>query len=251
MKKPLTAIAKQASYRIVLPLCCLTLLLTACGGTATLEQPSNGNGSASQAAPGTAPIASPSTASSSAASNPQTHVEKLKFKRDDGSEAFAIKFKADGAKLVDGSDQEIVRLKLDENQKIKIKAPDEKTLGYIISKGDYWKIENAEQTQELFVLRRQDDGDYKLEDGNDQPLYRIKARDYGFEVETTDKQSLYKIKVKGKKTSLRNANDETVLSTKSPIAPAAMASFGLDQLSQAQQAALAFAVNLAEDSSEN
>lgn len=250
MKKQLTAIAKQASHRLILPLCCLTLLsLTACdSGSSTLEQPVSDTGTSSQPASNTA---SSTIASSTAASNPQSSVEKLKFKRDDGSEAFSLKFKPDGAKLVDGSDQEIARLKLDESQKVKIKGPDETVLGYVVSKGGYWKIENAEQTQELFILRRQDDGDYKLEDGNDQPLYRIKARDYGFEIETPEKQSLYKVKVKGEKTSLRNASDETVISTKSPIAPAAMASFGLDQLSQEQQAALAFAVNLTEGPQEN
>lgn len=238
MKKLITAIATQTPSGIALPILCLTLLsLTACGGTSTPEGPIADAGTLGQSAPDAAP--------SPTASNPESSVENLKFKRDDGSEAFSLKFKSDGAKLVDSSDQEIARLNLDENQKVKIKTPDETVLGYVISQDGYWKVENAEQTQELFILRRQDDGDYKLEDGNDQELYRIKARDYGFEIETPDKQSLYKIKVKGEKTSLRNASDETVISTKSPMATIAMACFGLDGLSQEQQVALAFAVNLA------
>lgn len=239
MQQKFIEIAKQASYKIALPMGCLALLsFTACGGQSTLEQPT--------AAPDLSSQSAPEPVSSTTATAPQSSVEKLKFKRDDGSEAFSLKFKTDGAKLVDGSDQELARLNLDDSQKVKIKGPDDAVLGYVVSKEGYWKIENAEQTQELFILRRQDDGDYKLEDGNDQPLYRIKARDYGFEIETPDKQSLYKVKVNGEKTSLRDANDATVLSTKSPIVPAAMASFGLDQLSPEQQAALAFAVNLGE-----
>ena len=175
----------------------------------------------------------------------QASAEKLKFKRDDGSEAFSIKFRADGAKLVDGDDQEIARFTLDESGKVKIKDPSDAVLGYVITQEGYWKVENAEQTQELFILRAQDDGDYKLEDGSDAQIYRIKQRDYGYEVETPDKTSLYKVKLKDGKLSLRDANEVTVMSTQSPLVPIAMACFGFDVLTPEQQAALAYAVNLA------
>ncbi|NEP17114.1 MAG: hypothetical protein F6J97_09430 [Leptolyngbya sp. SIO4C1] len=192
------------------------------------------------------PAAPAQTGSLIAASDTQTTAEQLRFKREDGSEAFSIKFKPDGAKLVDGRDQELARFNLDENQKLKIKGPNEEVLGYVVAKDGYWKLENADQTKELFILRRREDGDYKLEDGNDTQLYRIKVRDYGYEIETPQKESLYKVRVNDGKVSLRNASGETVISTKSPIAPIAVASFGLDALSPEQQAALAFAINRTE-----
>lgn len=172
-----------------------------------------------------------------------TNTEKIKFKQEGGAEDFALKPEADGAKLLDGKDKELARFNVDREGKVKIKNPADKVLGYVVTKGGYWKIENADQTKELYVLRRQNDGDYKLENGADQEIYRIKARDYGFEVESPDKQSLYKVKVKNGKTSLINAADKPVFSTKSQVNPAAIACFGFDVLSKEQKAALAYAVN--------
>lgn len=195
----------------------------------------------------TAPLAPPSASAEPAQSGaiPQAAGEAIKFKQADGSERFSLKFKPDGAKLVDGQDRELVRLTLDANQKIKIKDAEDSVLGYVVSQDGYWKLENAEQTEELYILRQQPDGDLKLEDGRDRALYRIKLRDYGYEIETPEKQSLYKVKAKEGKISLRDASDQTVLSTRSAILPAAVACFGFDELTPEQQAALAYAVNLA------
>ena len=226
-------------FKLVISLGITLLILAACTNTPTVEQPSElPNGEAAQT----------ETTAQETGSDAQTAVEQLKFKRDDGSEAFSIKFQPDGAKWVDGNDQEIARFTVDENQKVKIKDPSDNVLGFVVIQDGYWKIENAEQTQELFILRRQDDGDYKLEDDSDTQIYRIKQRDYGYEIETPDKQSLYKVKIsEDGKVSLRDANDKTVVSTRAAIAPVAVASFGFDVLSPEQQAALAFAVNFAEN----
>lgn len=170
--------------------------------------------------------------------------ETIKFKHDGGAEVFSLKTQINGAKLVDGNDKELVQLSVDEKQKVKIKSVDDQVLGYVVAKDGRWKIKNAAQTQELYILRRQNDGDYKLEDSTDKEIYRIKVRDYGFEIESPTKQSLYKVKVKDGKISLRDKSDQIVLYTKSQLTPIAIACFGFDILTQEQQAALAYAVNL-------
>jgi len=81
---------------------------------------------------------------------------------------------------------------------------------------------------ELFKLQRQDDGDWKLENGQDKLIYKVKRRDYGFEIEDEAENSLYKIKVKDEKTSLRNAVDETVYYTKDPVSALGFACLGFD-----------------------
>jgi hypothetical protein len=170
--------------------------------------------------------------------------DKIKFKLKNDSEAFFLKYKEDGAKLEASDGKEIARFTFDEEKKIKIKNSADKVLGYIIYQKNVWKIENAERTKKLYVLRRQTDGNYKLESGSDEFIYRIKMRDYGFEVEKPNKQLLYKIKVQEGRVALKNTDDETVIYTKSNFIPIAVACFGFDVLNQEQKAALAYAVNL-------
>ena len=179
----------------------------------------------------------------SASTAAQTSVDKVKFKDGEGAERYSLKFKSDGAKLVDGTDQELARLTIDDNQKVKIKDATEQVLGYVVTKPGHWKLENADQTQELYIFRRQEDGDFKLEDGTDQQIYRIKVRDYGYEIETPDKQRVYKLKASNGKLSLRDPQDQTVLSTRAEFLPEAMVCFGFEVLTPPQQAALAYAVH--------
>jgi hypothetical protein len=170
--------------------------------------------------------------------------ETIKFKRDGGAEAFSLKSETNEAKLVDGNEKELARFNIDDRQKIKIKSKDNQSLGYVVIKDGVWKIKNASQDRELYILRRQEDGDYKLVDGAAKEIYRVKVRPYGFEIESATKQSIYKVKIKDSKTSLRNKSDQTILYTKSLITPIAIACFGFDILTQEQKAALAYALTV-------
>lgn len=183
-----------------------------------------------------APIAATTT-------NVDARTDKIKFKTEGGSDLFSLKQQADGAKLVDGKEQELARIKVDNPGKIKLKNAADKTLGYVVVKQGYWKLENPEQNKDLYILRKQNNGDYKLEDAANREVYQVKPRDNGLEILTSNNQLVYKIKVKEGKTSLRNSSEKTIFSTKSSISPIAFACFGFDVLTREQQAALAYAVN--------
>ena len=170
--------------------------------------------------------------------------EVIEFKNEAGTKAFSLKILVDGAKIINGNNKEIARLSVDKKQKVKIKNSSDVTLGYIVYRENKWKIEDGKQ-QQLYVLQKQVDGDYKLENGQNKEIYRIKARNYGYEIEMPNKQSLYKVKVKDGKTSLRNKADKTVLYTKSNIVTIAFACFGFDVLTPEQKAALTYSLNRA------
>ncbi|MGB7416619.1 MAG: hypothetical protein WA902_20620 [Thermosynechococcaceae cyanobacterium] len=210
-----------------------TLLLTSCSTTAQQDSPAPPAARTSEVAP----------AAQSDGQAPTTAQKSVKFKQEGGNERFTLKYKADGAKLEDASGAELARLNVDADQKVKIKDAGDKVLGYIVPTAGAWKLENAEQSEALYILRKQADGDYKLETGKDQPVYRIKKRDYGYEIESPDKKSLYKVKEKEGKISLRNAEEKTILYSKDKTSLIAMACFGFEVLSQEQQAALAYAVS--------
>lgn len=169
---------------------------------------------------------------------------KFKFKTAGGTELFSIKQQADGAKLVDGKNQELARIKTDKSGQTKIRNYMDKILGYIIYEKSSWRLSNPEQNQESYILKLQSDGDYKLEDSAKKQIYQIKAQAQGFEIQTPDKKLVYLVRVKENKISLRNADNNTIFSTKSELSPIAFTCFGFDVLTREQQAGLAYVVNL-------
>ena len=223
------------NYRLFLSslIICTSLSLSGCKtSTPEVEKTSATNNSTTE------------IADNQTTNNQNNLTDKVKFKLENGDEAFSLKPKDNGMKVEGVNGSEIARLTVDERQKIKIKDPSDRPLGYVITKDNAWKLENAEQNKELYILRKQTDGDYKLETGDDKQVYRIKRRDYGWEIETPQKQSLYKVKIKANKIVLRDRNEVTVIKTKANIPSLAVACYGFDVLSQPQQSALAYAISL-------
>ena len=85
---------------------------------------------------------------------------KVKVKNGDGETAFSIKWKDDGAKMVDGQEQELARYNVSPG-KMKVKDPDDQVLAYLVGlpSGGRVKVKDASQEKELFKLIRQDDGE--------------------------------------------------------------------------------------------
>ena len=172
-------------------------------------------------------------------------VDTIQFKLKEGTNTFAIEPIVGGAKFLDATEKEIARFTIGSDSKqFKINNAAGKVLGYGAIKGSAWTIENAEQTKELYILSRQEDGNYQLKNEAGKEIYRIKLRDYGFEIETPAKQSLYKVKVEEDKIVLIDASDRIFLYTQSALPPLMLACFGFADLNIEQQAALAYAVNL-------
>jgi hypothetical protein len=170
--------------------------------------------------------------------------EKIKFRTEFGADLFALKQQANGAKLVDGNDEELAKMRENTPGKIKIKNPAEQVLGYVIREKGVWKLENQASSASLYTLKRENAAFYILEDAANQPIYYIKQQNNSWEVNTPNKNLVYQVRIRDGKTSLRNSSATTVFYTKSTISPIAFACFGLDVLTREQQAALAYAVNL-------
>lgn len=178
------------------------------------------------------------TPSEKAAARP----DKLRFKDDVGKTLWSLKLKDDGAKLVDGNDQELARYTRSE-KRIKIKDSADKVLGYVTLEADSFRLEAADQRTELYTLRRQAEGGWKLEDPQRARVVTLKPRDYGVELEDARSTGLYKVKHKSGKTSLRNSADKTVYRTDETISPAAMGCLGFDKIADLRlRVALLFAL---------
>ena len=155
--------------------------------------------------------------------------ERINLKNADGKRAFEVKPESNGAKLVSADDKEIARYTASEHT-LKIKDAADKVLGHIVRHDDAYKIEDADRKQVLFKIAGKENGDWSVENGQQERLYRIKKRDYGFEIESASGESLAKVKHKDGKTSLRNAKDQTLLSTKDHISQLGLACTALDKI---------------------
>lgn len=240
-----------ARQRLHAALCMAALLLAAvflssCGG----EEPTRDYGrrssqeSSSQETGAIDPVAqapTPATKPPSKTTSNQSasgFTAKVKFK---GTDKFSIKPMSDGAKLVDGSEQELARYNIKDEFRVKAKDKNDRELGQIKGAAAKIHIEKAGGVR-VFALQRQTDGDYKLETAAGDLVNKIKKRDYGWKIEDASGKEIAKVKTKSGKTSLRDASDNTILSTKNPISQLAMACLGLDQIGRPLRVALAIRI---------
>jgi|GEM_PF-1822988 len=161
---------------------------------------------------------------------PRKLAERIHLKDADGKKSFEIKPEPDGAKLVGPDDKEVARYNAKDHT-LKIKDANDKVLGHIVRQEDHYKIEDADRTKVLFNIGGKNGGDWSVEDGQQTRLYRIKKREYGFEIESPTGDSLAKVKLKEGKLSLRNAKDATVFSTKDHASQLGFACLTLDRIS--------------------
>ncbi len=203
-------------------------LLVACGEQQEAVQPATHSPSSPADAP---PASRDAPADSATAADPAPRsvreavllASTVKIKHGNGEAAWKLKPKDDGAKLVDGDEQELARYKVSPSGKIKISRSDDAALGAVEGRPGKWRLVDPADAK-LFVLQRQDDGDWKVERGTEEVLLAtLKRRDYGWKVVTAAEELLGKAKRKGEKTSLRDPAEETIYYTKDPLASVALA----------------------------
>lgn len=154
---------------------------------------------------------------------------KIEFKDVNGDTAFSLKPTEEGATLVDARELELARFVADAS-KLRVRNTTDQVLGHIIASNGKYKVENTTQDVELWKFQRQEDGDWKLEDGQERLIYKIKKRDYGFEIEDGLANSLAKIRKKDGKTLMQNAFGKTVFSTRDQISTIAFACLSFDAI---------------------
>jgi hypothetical protein len=167
--------------------------------------------------------------------------QKIKFKSATGSEFWLQGDKQHGAYEEGGAKTDLV---VSRDLKLISIQQSGRVIGYVTMKQpNEWKIKDDSQ-KELFTLKLEADGHYKLKDAGNTEIYKIKPESFGFKIKNKDGQELYKIHSDGTKVSLKSPDGKVVAETHASIAPIAVACFGLDVLSKSQKAALAYALSV-------
>jgi hypothetical protein len=162
---------------------------------------------------------------------------ELKVREAGGREVFTIKWEASGAKLVDPGERELARLK-PHGDRLKIEDAHDALVGEVSGDAGKLSIKDVEKNV-VFVLRRQADGDYKLEDGHDGLLAKLERKGPdSVRVEDAAGKTLFKVKNKHGKVVLTDAAEAPVLGAVGPASLMGFAVLGLDRLSPPQKAAI-------------
>lgn len=192
-------------------------------------------GAPSSSAPHTQAI--PASAAASAA-EPKDAGAKLKFKDGDDRERFSLKSKDDGAKLVDGADQEVARYKW-KGGELKVSGPDDTVLAYVTGGPDAYQVKDAARSAVRYTFAREGAG-WKLTDAQGAVLYTVAPDGGGASVKGASGAEAIHVKVRDGKLSLRDPSGKTVLATKQPVSPEAAACLGFDSLDLPLRMALLF-----------
>lgn len=164
---------------------------------------------------------------------------KLKFKDADDRERFSLKPKEDGAKLVDGEDQELARYKW-KGTALKVSGPDDAVLGHVVgSAGGALAVRDSEQRQILFTLARQGGG-WRLNDTKGALLYAVSSDDEGARIQDASGADVARVKVREGKVSVRDASGRTLLATKSLVNAEAAACLAFERLELPLRVALLY-----------
>jgi hypothetical protein len=167
---------------------------------------------------------------------------KITFREANGRPQFSLQFKPTGGKLIDHSGKVIANLILESDGAIKLTDAGNQTVGYIVQSNDTWQVQSPKRAKPLFVFRREADGSATLARNDGSAVYELKTDNGGYQVES-DKRDRYTVTTTKGIGQLQSETGQTVIATDSAILPVALASFGFDKLTEAQQAGLAYALS--------
>ncbi len=168
----------------------------------------------------------------------------VEFEGPDSQTAFALEPTETGIDLEDAREQLSARLTL-EGERLRIENERGETLGFVQpsrAKAGSFAVLEADGRTLRYELEREADGDLTLEGAGGENLYELKKRDDGYRIEEVSGALESRVKARPEKISLRNARDETFLSTRDPFSAAAAAAISLDKVEFPFAAGLAVAI---------
>ena len=169
--------------------------------------------------------------------------QKITFRTPNGTPEFSLQFKSSGGKLLDASGNVIANLILQCDGAVKLTDANNNVVGYVNQTEDAVLIESPKRSKTLFSFVQQSDGNALLTRNNGSTVYQLTATDDGYSVDS-GKAALYAVQAKKGSGQLQTTNGQTVMAADGEITPAALAAFGFEKLSQAQQAGLAYALSI-------
>jgi len=168
----------------------------------------------------------------------------IKFDGPNGKRLMELVPRGQRVKLENARGELVVRFRL-EAGRLRIELASRELVGFVAPQAadtGGLQVVGARGASVLYRLRREPDGDLKLQDGAGRTVYEVKLRDYGFKTVDARGAVQSRVRVKPTKVSVRDAAGKTTLSTDDSIPPPAAACFTLNGLPLEFQTGLALAI---------
>ena len=172
--------------------------------------------------------------------------EIFTFKKPGGKIAFTLRIKETSLNITDPEGMELVRVSLTEGGMFEFKESENGISGYLSGEAPEFTFKDAGDKETLFEFRQKDDGDWKLKRPGGGEICRIGKRDYGWKIENGAEEFLARVKADDGRTSLRNSDGQVLYYTNDKMPSLSLVPFGMPELTWGQAAALSTAIIIAQ-----
>ncbi len=202
------------------------------------------------------PNAGSTSATNSTANAPEQTQRRVQFdtiriRPGEGNQLITLKVSRQEAQLRDQNNELLAVLVAENARRLKIETPEGQLQGYAVANENGLKLENADRSANLFSMRQQDNGNYRVI-GSDGVLYQIRDRENGMVIySSTDESVVYKVIERGDRLVMKDGSNAVIFRTNAELPTLAFACFGLEELSLEQQAACAYSMIRTENRANN
>jgi hypothetical protein len=155
----------------------------------------------------------------------------LAFRDAAGATSFRLASDSDGIRAESGRGDLLARIELRDEYFVILDAQGTPLASVVPGAGLSSGLRLLSPEGELLLrISSEPDGDLKVANSEGDTLYKAKKRDYGFKVVDQDGQLESSIRAREQKTSLRDAEGETFLSTRGSLPPSAVAILSMSEV---------------------
>lgn len=144
-------------------------------------------------------------------------VERIEFQDGQGESFAVLERGGKGSRLLDGQGKELARYSPSSKGRVAVRDPGDTVLGWIVVREDRLQVRAADGATVRFRFQRRENGNWKLEDGDDNLICRINRRSDGWEVKDPEGARVARVRKSENTTTLSDAKGKSLVSTTADI----------------------------------
>ena len=146
-----------------------------------------------------------------------TPVERIDFRNGQGESFAVLERGGAGSRLLDGQGQELARYSPPKKGRVAVRDAGDMVVGWIVIRDDRLQVRAVDGATVRFRFQRRENGNWKLEDGQDNLICRINRRVDGWEVKDPSGDRMARVRKSENTTTVSDGMGKTVASTTADI----------------------------------